>query len=333
MLGCAATETGATVGVEYDSDGDVCAAFGLDDCVFKSVPSPETCTAGVLSADWETRALAEVNRIRVHAGLPEVAYDTAAQPGLQACALVNAGAGTTEHDLDPSAPCFSVIADAACQRANLTTLRFGIPASGLTVIHRSLRSPERFVRSWLTDVTDDGELGHRRWLLDPFLGPTAFGMAYATSTANDVTDIRQVAALQVMSPTTGDPAAMASDFVATPVGEYPEVWVAPDWYLSFSVLLSRTSVIDNAAVDFTSATVTVTKDGAPAALATANGAPDVRHASGGKGPAYGLPNHLAWRMAEPLQTGSTYAVTIGNVALPGGPKSYQYWFRLTEAAP
>jgi hypothetical protein len=162
---------------------------------------------------------------------------------------------------------------------------------------------------------------------------TSMGMGYRTSTGADGTTILDhVGVLQVLPKSFAAPGDETPTIIAYPIGDYPLEWVDPSYYLSVSLLVDRSSPARNSAVNFDAATVTVTKDGAPAPLATLDGgAPDLRTSY----EFFGLPNHLQFRLAEPLAEGASYVVVLDGVVIEDAsgaptdaPARYQYSFRL-----
>lgn len=334
LLGCADAESGQQVVDAAASNGKPCAATGPNGCIYTALPAAETCEAGVLAPEWEARALAQVNRARLQAGLPEVTLAQDDGGPLQACTLINALLGQTTSDPPEGSACWSAAAAEACRGSNLTTLGFRVASADPDLVHRSLQIPETFVDSWLVDDDSGGDgvptLGHRRWLLDPFLGPTQFAMGYAVSTDASGVLVRQVGALRVVTESPTAELVLEHPYVAWPVGETPAAWMALDGWLLVSVVVSTQEPAASAAVDFRGVTVRLTRDGAAVPLATrADGAVDLRTTGAGQGPVHGLPNHLQFRPAEPLVMDADYRVTVEGIAGAGAPTTISYGFRVT----
>ncbi|MBT9559018.1 MAG: CAP domain-containing protein [Myxococcales bacterium] len=327
---CAAEST-ALLEVETDCEGA--------ECPFDVEPSLGDCQVGVLSPAWQARAIDHLNRIRQNSGLNPVEHDPALDLVTASCALVNAGLDSVSHEPPPTATCMNDAAKQGCLEGNLTRFRLavspGSPGAPVSAagIREALRTPEEFVESWLIDKTTDGNVGHRRWLLDPFMKVTSMGMAYRTSTGADgATILDHVGVLQVLPKSFADPGDETPTILAYPMGDYPLAWVDPSYYVSVSLLVDRDSPARNSAVNFESATVTVTKDGTPAPLATLDGGePDLRISN----EFFGLPNHLQFRLAEPLVAQASYAVVLDGVVIEDAtgaptdaPARYEYTFRL-----
>lgn len=328
-----ATEGTEADDVEFDCDGP--------DCPFDVEPSIGNCQIGVLSAAWQTRAIDHVNRIRQRSGLKAVEHDAALDLATASCALVNAGLDSISHEPPASATCMSAAAKQGCLEGNLTRFRLAVRPTSLAVpasaarIRNALRTPEEFVESWLIDKTEDGNVGHRRWLLYPFMKSTSMGMGYRTSTGADgATILDNLGVLQVLPKAFADPDEETPTIIAYPVGDYPATWVDPSYYLSVSLLVDRTNPARNSAVNYDGATVTVTRDGKPAPLAVlASGEFDVRTSN----EFFGLPNHVQFRLAEPIAPLASYTVVLDGVVVEDAsgaasalPSRYEYTFRLVQ---
>ncbi len=334
-LACGSASEGAAPPDAAASNGRPCAASGTSGCIYTTLPSSATCDAGVLAPEWQARALAQVNRIRLIAGVPEIPLAQEASSALQACTLVNALLEATNSDPPKTAACWSEAARNACRESNLTTLGFRVPSSVPDTVFRSLQGPEVFVDSWLLDdapgpTPEAPSLGHRRWLLDPFLGPTAFAMSFSLSEDAEGPLVRQVGALRVITTPPTEAIVLERDVVAWPIDEVPAALVAPDGWLLASIVVSVTEPGDNAVVDFSRASVRISAAGADVPIALgADGLPDLRYTGAGKGPVHGLANHLQWRTAAPLSASTDYSVVIDGIAGQGAPESVSYTFRIT----
>ena len=118
----------------------------------------DTCDVGTLASETQDAAVARVNLYRYLAGLPGIVRDDGLVAQEQACANVENGIGHLDHFPPQTAPCFTQEGSAGAGSSNL--------AQGTDTV----RSVDLFV--------DDGQvpsMGHRRWVLNPTSGETAFG--------------------------------------------------------------------------------------------------------------------------------------------------------------
>ncbi len=178
------------------------------------------------------------------------------------------------------------------------------------------KPPSEAVVGFLIDW-DVPSLGHRRWLLDPFLPSVSWGAAGGYSAAAGDWPYVWVGILQVMKDATPNISGLDLDFVAYPVGDYPAEWFESNWYLSFSALVDKGAPWGNADVTYWQAQISVTGPGGPMNVY------DVSHSS----EYFGVPNHLQWKVSG-LQVGVNYAVSITGVKNKGQTLSYEYDFTL-----
>lgn len=272
-------------------------------------PNVAGCQPGELSDDSHDRALAELNFIRVLVGLPPVDQMTTGSEAVQEASLMFAANVDTDHYPPADWHCYTAAGAEAAAISNLAVTAQTAPFEPV---------PERFMDLWADDEGVTG-LGHRRWLVDPFLEEVAFGLASGVP-AVSTWGYAAGSALQVINPDDADISGLPLDFVAYPRGEFPTSLLSDDWYLSFAVLASTGSRFDNGAsqVDYGSSTV-VLEDSSGDPVAVADVAWDYQ--------LQGLPNQLVWR-APDLVDGERYFVTISHVVVNGVPKTFEYDFVL-----
>ncbi|MEI9928795.1 MAG: CAP domain-containing protein [Sphingomonas sp.] len=276
--------------------------------LYTTQPDLTACNAGQLKPEVPARALAVLNDIRAHHNLPPVQYAGADEAGAMQSALMQAANGQLNHMPPTSWNCYTTLGATVSGQSNL----FGGSGAGLTYI-----SNDDIMIGWLTDVNNlvANNVGHRRWLLYPFLGTVAYGRVagrYQTSNRSDA------AALKVINTAQATPASLPS-IVAYPYQDYPAKYFTNGAILSFSAIAdARTAFGANATVDYSQATVTVQQRGG-AALAVSNIAYDNQ--------GYGLPNNLQFNVAG-LQNNVIYDVTIDRVRANGSLTTYMYWFRI-----
>ncbi|GAB2903086.1 hypothetical protein GCM10027046_35460 [Uliginosibacterium flavum] len=251
--------------------------------------------------------LAKLNAVRARHGLPQVTYDASDDGAAAEAALYMAANKALTHTPDSSGKCYSANAARLAGSSNLhmswgSGSTLGTPSSDAIV-------------GYLID-NNVPSLGHRRWVLNPYLGKTTYGRVdgqpdgsggsyYMASTLKASNGVSSV--------------SMSNDFVAYPYGTYPSNEFSTSWFLSFSALPSKTNVWANGSsqVSYASATIAVTHSGG--SLSVSQQSADYV--------GYGLPNNLQWKVAG-LVANTDYTVTISNVTVNGATRQYQYPFRL-----
>lgn len=272
-------------------------------------PSIAACQPGQLKPEVGARVLATLNDIRARHALPPVTYASAEEAAEMQSSLMMAANGQLSHTPPASWLCHTSAGAAAAGSSNIY-LGYG---GGL----RYSQDADILI-GWLTDVDNliANNIGHRRWLLHPFLSSVAYGRVAGPFVTNARADGASIKVINVTQNTAGP----LPDFVAYPYGDYPARYYANGALLSFGVIADKARNFgSNAQVSYANATVSVRqRDGA--ALAVSN----IAHDNAG----YGLPNSLQWNVAG-LAQNVTYDVTISNVSVAGTPRSYSYYFRLT----
>lgn len=181
-------------------------------------PGANRCDPGTLSDEGYDHALRIVNYGRWLAGLPGVTYDTRLNAGAQACATIMANQRSLSHDPPQSWACYSPEGAASAGESNIH-LSYG---SG---------SIEGSVAGFFKDGGDNNraDVGHRRWLQSPTLGPVGYGF-HRSSSADAAGSCYNVIGGAATSP-------HPIDFVAYPgPGPFPIEWVTSRfWALPWSV--------------------------------------------------------------------------------------------------
>lgn len=277
--------------------------------LYTAAPNIGACQTGQLKPAVGARVLAVLNDIRARHGLPAVTYSMAEEAASMQSALMMAANGQLSHTPPTDWKCYTTAGATAAGQSNIY-LGYG---SGL----RYSQDADIMI-GYLTDVDNliANNIGHRRWLLYPFLSSVAYGRVAGAEATRGRADGSSIKVIN----TTQNTAGPLPDFVAYPYQDYPARYYATGALLSFSVIADKTRNFGaNAQVRFANATITVRpRDGA--ALTVGNIAYD--------NDGYGLSNNLQWSVAG-LTANTTYDVTIGNVVVAGTPKTYSYYFRLT----
>jgi uncharacterized protein YkwD len=301
--------TGGTDGTGGTSDFTTAAS-----ALYTALPDTSICRAGTLTAAEKSSALATVNAIRAAHGLASVTYDSAGDDAVMQAALMSAVNGQLDHAPPTTWGCYSASGDSGAQTSNLY---LGGPSAFLT-----LAPSASILAGWLADVGSEATLGHRRWMLDPFLKQIAFGRVDVQATTGVKTT---ASALKVIysADATG---TVTPDYVAYPVGDYKKAYFqgtgTTDPIQSFTAIADKSSRSANgqSKVDYGVATVSVVPRGG-AALAVTAVSPDYV--------GYGVPNLLRFR-AGGIVAGVVHDVTIANVRVNGVLRSYSYSFRLVD---
>ena len=287
-----------------------CLAEPVAGC-FDGVPADvPACYEGVASTDQKLAALAEVNYVRELSGLPAVGYDHDSDLQTQQSALMTVANAELEHTPPESWQCWSQTGYDGSASSNLyISYAFGPDAE---------TSPGGVVDAFLID-TGVPSLGHRRWVLDPFLSTVSYGSALGAPLVPSDWAYVHGASLKVINGADADISGLdLEDYVAYPVGSYPSDLIAKDWYHSFMALPSTASRYANANVDYGNVDVRVSAPG---------GTFMTVHSVSGDNLGYGLPNHLQF-IVDGLQDGVTYTVEVSDVVVDGDARTYQYQFTL-----
>lgn len=277
--------------------------------LFTTQPDVANCRPGVLSEQVRADVLARLNAIRALHRLPAVTYAAIEDEQATQAALMMAANGQLSHTPATTWKCFTTAGSTGAGTSNL----YG----GLISPYLAYYTEDMYLGGWLTETTNlvANNVGHRRWMLDPFLGKIAYGRVAQVLADGSRTD---AAAMKVFSFTGGVPTPSSlPDFVAYPYGDYPARYFDPAALLSFSVIADATQHGGaNASVSFAKATVSVSGGGA--SLAVSN----VSFDNNG----YGVANNIQFNVAG-LQNNVQYEVTIANVVVRGKPTDYRYTFR------
>lgn len=280
--------------------------------LYSVVPDITNCKSGVLSDVEKQKALTIVNDIRQLHGLGSVTYDYSSDDQVMAASLIFAANGMTSHYPPVAWKCYSDIGAKGAGTSNIT--------GGVISPYLKFYTTEDNIVDWLTDVNNKiaDSVGHRRWLLDPFLTKIAFGKVAGRFDDKNATD---GAAIKVIyddyHSTTGK---ATTEIVAYPIGDYPAKYYAQGALLSFSVIASLDDRRRNSKVDFSTASIYMTQRG--------GGQIQI-----GKilydNDSTGLANNLQFSAAN-LSQNVIYDVNIKDVKIDGVTKSYNYWFRVVQ---
>lgn len=273
--------------------------------LYDVAPNRATCSPGVLKASVQTEMLANVNGVRALHHLPPVVYSSAANQAVQESSLMQAAANTLSHTPPPTWACYTSLGGDVAASSNLIGgWGTGLPWS----------SEDMLLAGWMTE-RNSASIGHRRWLLDPFLGQITYGRVAYVNTNGSRADAATMKMFNFPSNTSIAPSSIPN-FVAYPFGNYPARYFGAGDILSFSVVANKSGRFGNGSVSFANATVTV--------RTASTSLPVTGVASDNDG--YGLPNNIEWRVTG-LQANTDYTVTISGVT-GAAQTSYTYDFRI-----
>jgi uncharacterized protein YkwD len=247
-------------------------------------PSIATCQAGQLANTTTSALLANLNGLRALHRLPPVTYSAADEAGAQQSALLQAANDALSHTPPPSWKCYTALGAQVSGQANL----FGGFGGGLGVM-----SDDAILAGWMTETNNvvADSVGHRRWILYPFLGAVSYGRVIGPSPTSTRAD---GAALKVFGVAgAGVANGTLPPFVAYPFEEYPARYFDMGALLSFTVIASPTPGSSaNASVNFANARIAVTQRGGGAMTVSKVSFDNVglwpaqQPAMGGSGPAF-----------------------------------------------
>lgn len=279
------------------------ASSGASGVAYTVTPQVSNCVAGQVSSADKNAVLARINEIRNRHGLPTVTYDSSDDAAAAAAALYMVANGELSHTPSSSGSCYTSEAARLAGTSNLYM------AGGSNT--RNMASADA-VTAYLVD-TNVSTLGHRRWVLYPFLASTTFGRVDSDDGKSMASALRTIGGA-------ASSVSMTNDFVAYPYGSYPASDFSKSWYLSFSAIASKTNAYANgkSQVSFASASISVT-DASGNALTVSDR--DENYDG------YGLANSLQWKVAG-LASGGSYTVTISGVIVNGASRNYSYGFQL-----
>jgi len=280
--------------------------------LYAEQPDLAGCSEGVLRPEAALAFVRALNALRALHGLAPVRYNTAAERGAGAAALMMAANNALSHDPPPSWTCWTAPGAAAAGSSNLLM--------GTSSAYSAIENDNAILAAWLIEGNGD-EIGHRRWLLDPYLEQTALGRFIAVLPGGVRVDsvVMKVIDFPGDLPNHAAASVPIPDFVGWPQGDYPSVFFSPSARLSFSVSQDQGDADAPAQVDFSQAKVSIS-DGERVV-------PVRDQLWDNEG--YGIANCLSWRMDEEIYPDRMYSVEISG--LRGAPRDrYRYSFRIVQ---
>ena len=286
-----------------------------DDGIYALEPDVAACTSGIPSDSEKLKVLNRINYLRAIHKLKPVVYDETDDEMTGECALVIAANKNLSHTPDSSWKCWSQVAYDGCYSSNInlaTATNYDLSATDSATIVDGFMTEENEV--------PPTTLGHRRWLIDPWLNSIAFGRAdYSDGAGHFVLG----SAIRVINRTNPNDQQDMSDsdikFVAYPFENYPAELYNDNVMMSFTVIKDKFSKYSNGTgITFSTAVIAIV-DQNNKTMKVKN----IEFDTDG----YGVPNNLRW-YAEGIKPNVKYNVTISNVMIDNNSEFYQYWFEL-----
>lgn len=269
----------------------------------------KNCKPAQMTDVERKKALDAVNAIREKHGLQPVSYNLENDKYTANAALVMVANRTIGHYPSKSLKCYTNEAAIGSKESNLHITAGSSP----TLVEENF--PKAVIDGLLIDEGVKS-LGHRAWLLNPFLRSISFGRA--TDLADGYVD---GAAVYVQDVHTQVDTAV--DYVAYPYGQYQKAWFKHGWYMSFSAFFDKTDLWKNKNVDYSKVKIRIT-DSQGKLLSVKQIAKQDKHH---KGASAGLPNLPQWQVSG-TKDNERYQVFIENVVVDGKVRNYRYWFEI-----
>ncbi|WP_288498965.1 CAP domain-containing protein [uncultured Acinetobacter sp.] len=274
-------------------------------------PDINNCYAGKLSAKFRNEFLNEINTVRALHGLPSITYDYAHEDEMMQTALILAANNILTHYPESNTNCYSDIGAVGARTSNL---EMGVRANMYD------NPPADTIRSLIHDYFNvmANNVGHRLWMLNPFLQKSAYGSVNAPSFRDTRFPYVVGTSIKVVYPF-NNATTTPLGVIAYPYHNYPAKYYMPGSILSISVLTDQKNLFANRNVDYAKATVVVTERSSGAKQKISN----IRYEN------IGVPNHIQFNFDD-LKLNVIYDVQLSNVLVSGQPKEYSYWFNVNE---
>lgn len=300
--------------------------------LYARMPDMPSCNPGLLTTQARDELIHTVNEIRSLHNLPPVQYDPDLEEETRQAALIVAANRIMNHTPPKDYICWTKDGRTGSWNSNLYYHLYSAWAPSITEKNRNRRLREigrrmkrnlpdarSIVATWMIDWRVSS-IGHRRWLLDPFVDRVAFARVDHVERTGRRVDHAIGAAINVIEGRLKTRHDVRPMFIAYPFGDYPADMFQSEWYLSFSLLVTGKSSGLNDMVHFENATIE---------MEDSKGSPLFVFDRKSDNDGYGLPNILMWK-AEDIQPGIEYRVRIRNVRIGGVPRSYAYTFTLQD---
>ncbi len=293
--------------------------------LYVQIPDISRCIPGKLTDKEIQTAFKMVNRIRTLHQLPPVTYKSSMDEASAKAALIVAANRSMTHHPSLESLCFSDEGAETSSHSNLFISTYSIwdpTLSGrrvpdiVTQMKKYLIPTSDIVAGWLID-RNVPSLGHRRWLLSPFLTEISFGRVDTIRHSGNRWDVITGSALAYRA-VKGMPLLPVNFFVACPFNDYPASFFDKNEFLSFSAIPISANIFGNELVQLDAARITITNQHGKSMPVR-----DIHWDNN----AYGVPNALIWKTPG-LKLNKRYHVTISNVRFGNNAHTYRYMFRI-----
>ncbi len=293
--------------------------------LYVKLPDVSRCSSGKLKKREIQAVFREINRIRALHRLPPVSYRADQDKVSADAALIIVANQNMTHYPAPESKCYSEKAAKISSNSNLLFHIYHVwnPSTKgnrmrdiLARLKANIIPTRKIVADWIIDK-NVFPLGHRRWLLNPFLTSVSFGRVDTVNNKDKRWALVTGAALAYHS-TRSVKELPRGFFVACPDGDYPAAFFDSDELFSFTAVPISANIFGNRFVNFKKAVITI-KDERGNILKPYDIKWDNKP--------YGVPNILMWRVSG-IKRGILYNVTISNVFFGNSPQNYHYNFRI-----
>lgn len=279
--------------------------------LYTQLPDISHCKSGTLSEEEKKKAVSTLNEIRKLHGLEPVAYDYASDNEVMESSLIFAANGTISHQPQETLKCYSKNGTTGASESNI---------GGGPIGNIAFKTTPDDITSWLTESTNtiSNNVGHRRFMLNPFLNRVAYGRV--TSKFKDYVYTNGSAMKVVYDNTVAATNTASNTIIAYPFQEYPAKFFDSKSLLSASILIDNTNFWNNKNVDFSKAQIK--------AIARGEGPVAIKNVSTDNA-YFGLPNNIQFSIPD-LAPEKTYDIEIDNVSINGVQKNISYWFKVAS---
>lgn len=276
-----------------------------------ATPDLNNCYAGKLSAKFRNEFLTEINTVRALHGLPSITYDYAHEDEMMQTALILAANNILTHYPESNTNCYS---DIGAVGAKTSSLEMGGRQNKYDY------SPAESITNMVHDKLNlfAGDVGHRLWMLNPFLEKSAYGSVNAPSFKDTQFPYVVGTSHKVVYPFNNATTAPLG-VIAYPYHNYPAKYYMAGSILSISLLTDQKSFFSNRNVDYSKATVVVTERSSGIKQKISN----IRYEN------ISTPNHIQFNFDD-LKLNVIYDVKLSNVLVSGQSKEYSYWFKVDD---
>ena len=284
---------------EEDEDDE---DFSSDD-IYSDIPDVGSCVSGTPTDSEKQKVLDRINYIRSIHHLEPVSYNPDDDTIAAECSLIIAANKELSHQPEKTWKCWSQEAYDGCSSSNIFIqwANYDISPTDSTTI----------VDSFMTDENVD-TLGHRRWLIDPWLASISFGRA-------DDYENFIIGSAIVIDNQKQNIADSDLEYVAYPFEEYPQELYNDDVMMSFSVIKDKFNKSANGMnINLSSAVIAITNPNNKTMKVK-----NILFDTDG----YGVPNNIRW-FTEEIKPNVRYNVTVSNIIVNNVSTLYQYWFEL-----